>query len=240
MGTAVHEAHTATNVDVTALEREINQALDVGVILSGRHFRRQTAVTFERNVHTARGARDTGLVKACQGFDPLHDEVDERIESLILDAFTNGTMYRFLAAALGEDHVTWTPAIAAENARFFADLTDAVDQASLFDIASWTLLDFFLNAGGSWRIFLKYLRESTRTLHENPNGGNAESAGDISATEQSTRAATRKRTKGMRAATSTSANGMPLSAPSPARSIEIPSQSSAPHFATGSSTTSKS
>jgi len=203
MGTAVHE-------EITTLEREIRDALDRGVVLDGRHFRRQTAVTFERNTHTAKAARDTGLAKIGRRFDPIHDDIDDEIEGLILDAFTNGTMYRFLACALCEDRTPWTPSVADQTAAFLRGITDPVDQATLYDVASWVLLDFFLNAGGSWRTFLKYLQSLNREMIR--PGVVAEAAGD-----ESENSATNDRRA--TAETLISASGIPSSAPSLANSI---------------------
>lgn len=213
MGTAIHD-------EITTLERETREALDRGVVLAGRHFRRQTAVTFERNTHTAKAARDTGLATIGRRFDPIHDDVDDEIEGRILDAFANGTMIRFLACALCEDETPWTPAIAERNATFLRGLTDPVDQATLYDIASWVLLDFFLNAGGSWRIFLKYLQSLSETTRTIEPCDDARAAGDETGDAIAIGIATGTTEHGARAGMSTSVSGTPSSARSPESSIE--------------------
>lgn len=232
METAVH----GVQEDITRLEAEIRDALDRGVVLSGRRFRRQTAVTFERNTHTAKAARDTGLGTVGRRFDPIHDDVDDRIEGLILDAFANGTMYRFLACALCEDETPWTPSLADRSAAFFRELTDPVDQATVYEIASWVLLDFFLNAGGSWRIFLKYLSSLNQPV---PNRDDRETAGDENE-EMHEPQITRREIDRALAAMPTLASGMPLSGPLPVRPVEIPPLSFDPPSAMDSSTTSRS
>lgn len=192
---------------VLTLEREIEEALRDGVILDGKRYCRHPRLTFQQNNHIAKAARDTGLVKAMQGFDPIHDVVDDRIEGLILEAFVNNSMYRLLAASLSEPTVEWTPEYAREVAERFKGLTAPADQARLYDIASWVLLDFFLNAGGSWRTFLKYLcsRKATRPSAEERDAGNGTSTSDaIDAI----------------GATSTSASGRPSSEPLPGHSTE--------------------
>lgn len=142
----------------TVVDAEMDAALEEGIVVAGRRFRRAATTTFEHDAYTMRQLRDSGLLTVAQRFDPLHDDINDLTTTVIVDAFSSGKLFTLLAAVLVEDTVKWSLASAEANAAFFRGLTDPTDKAELRAFIPWALLNFFLNADASWRTFLKYSR----------------------------------------------------------------------------------
>lgn len=146
---------------LVALDKEIAAYLDGGVVLDGRLFRRTVRFSVHHDVEWHRALRDAGLLKAGLRFDPLHDDREDETTNLIIDGFSTGALFTYMGCALTEevrgDPVTWSPAVMRENAECFRQLRELDDQSRFYTATSYAILDFFLNAAGSWRIFLKYL-----------------------------------------------------------------------------------
>jgi hypothetical protein len=142
------------------LEADAAAALDRGVVLSGRVFRRAAGTTVEQDVFTSSALRASGLRGILRRFDPLHDDIDDQISGVLLAAFRSGHAFQFLAGVLTEAGAEWATPAAEANARFFATRSDPADKAQIYELIQWVLLDFFLNADASWKVFLSYLLKS--------------------------------------------------------------------------------
>ena len=150
---------------LTAVEQSMEHALASGFVVAGRTFRRPATTTFAHDAYTMKQLHGSGLFVAMQNFDMLQSPtMDELTTAIVIEAFSSGKLFQLLAAVLVEDGVKWSPAVADDVAMFFENLTDIQDKATLREAIPWVLLNFFIGAEDSWRIFLKSSKSDGRMV----------------------------------------------------------------------------
>ena len=112
------------------------------LVLAGRTFRIATFFTFEQDIYITKYLRSSGVMKAFRDFAESPESDDARA-ALLVTAFDTGALFPLLAGVLREDGQTWTPSRAAEQAQFFASLTDPDEKTALLNVLIGSLIGFF-------------------------------------------------------------------------------------------------
>lgn len=129
-------------------------AAPVVIRVSGRTFRPPISTTIAHDAYMMKRMRAFGLTQAVQTLDSGTAAATSAGEGLIFAAFESGLMYEILAGALVEDGVAWTRRVADANTTFFAELSDPLDKAVIWENIAAILADFLLGAGEWSRVSL--------------------------------------------------------------------------------------
>lgn len=109
--------------------------------LGGRYFQPAEVTTARQDGWVMVQVAEAGLDKFAG------KTLDESIaHEVVMQSFRSGRMFHLLAGMLVECDVKWTPAIAEQNAEYFAEITDPASKAAMQDAFVGVLLGFFLSA----------------------------------------------------------------------------------------------
>jgi hypothetical protein len=148
------------DLDLTDVDREMNEALKDGLKVQGRQFRQVTATTLEHDTYVMTMLRSAGLLAVMQAFNPLVDAFEGVTSHIVTEAFASGKLWLLLASTMVEEQKPWSIESCEQNANFFKNISHPVEKAKVLGIVPWVILNFFLNADRSWRTSLRYLRLS--------------------------------------------------------------------------------
>lgn len=137
---------------------EMRAALDVGILLGGRMWKPPRVLTFELERLRVDVVRRSGIAGLFPLFKNANDRADELTALVLQTAFANNALYDLLAHLLvedGVDYLPWSKSAAAERAGFFATLVDPADHQRIESTILMLVLDFFLSASASMPISLR-------------------------------------------------------------------------------------
>lgn len=217
MATAAVPTDVTDAVDTAAQQRAakrliaeaqaaMREQLERGIVLGTRTWVPIRTVTFELERIRLEVMRRAGILGLFPEFQRAGQDTDALTARVLDTAFANGALFELLAHLLvedGADYLPWSKPAALERAQRFASLVDAADHQTIENTILLLVLDFFLKASASMPISLKSLvvdgvsdieraREQQRSRQPNTRTAAADSPS---------------------AATTTSGDGTPLSAP---------------------------
>jgi len=142
---------------MTAPAPAVTAPSDEPVAVGGRTFRIATSYTFEADLFVFSHLRASGVLRAFETM-ALSPDLDEARAQLVVTAYESGQLFALLGGILRETGVDWTPARAAENARFFAQLVDPAEKLLLLDVLAASVAGFFLGGAASRKTSLSFTR----------------------------------------------------------------------------------
>lgn len=116
------------------------------IVIEGRAFEQIKNGTFTHDIWVTRKVREAGLADAALREGESHDEFIERLATI---AWESGAVLEILGGMMmpaGIDPKEWTPALAAQTAEFFGNVTDEASKRELRMKIGGILAFFFVSA----------------------------------------------------------------------------------------------
>lgn len=123
------------------------------IIVGGRTYKllESATLTVERRWYIESEIEAGGFQKIFRDYAVTPEQDDDRADFIVM-AYRTGHLFALVAGLLSEGGKTWTPALAAEQAAFFAAQTGGADAETLRTVVIIAAACFFVSAGRSKKI----------------------------------------------------------------------------------------